>query len=249
MSIQLSNRDSSNSLDKHVNAYEGNNIYDFDNSILLKWYPQRIIHLAAGKSSLLELGLGHGFSTKKLSETYSPHVVVEGSPAVIRNFRIHNPSCPVQIEESLFEHYSTNNRFDIIVMGFVLEHVEDPVFILKRFSRFLAKDGRMFVAVPNAEVLNRRVGKIMGLIDDITKPSENDLLLGHRRYYTVSTLQTDLLRAGYEVAHIEGIYLKPLSTRQMLSLNLAPAAINALCEVGIDYPELSCGLLVEARLL
>ena len=249
MNIQFSNKDSSDSLDIHINAYEGDNIYDFDNNILLNWYPQRIIHLTAGKSSLLELGLGHGFSTKKFSQTYSPHVVVEGSPAVIKKFRIHNPNCPVQIDESLFENYSTNNRFDVIVIGFVLEHVEDPVLILKRFSQFLAKDGRIFVAVPNAEVLNRRVGKIMGLIDDITKPSENDLMLGHRRYYTVSTLRTDLLRAGYEVAQIEGIYLKPLSTRQMLSLNLAPAAIDALCHVGIGYPELSCGLLVEARLL
>ena len=31
-----------NSLDNHVQAYQGLSIYDFDNTIQLKWYPQRI---------------------------------------------------------------------------------------------------------------------------------------------------------------------------------------------------------------
>ena len=85
----------------------------------------------------------------------------------------------------------------------------------------------------------------MGLIEDIAKPSENDLILGHRRYYTITTLHRDLKKAGLRVGKTEGIYLKPLSTQQILSLNLGRSAINALCEVGIGYPELSCGILVE----
>ena len=70
-----------NPLDAHLRAYEGNNVYDFDNSILLNWYPRRIIELAPNTTSLLELGLGHGFSTPLFSRALARHVVLEGSPA------------------------------------------------------------------------------------------------------------------------------------------------------------------------
>ena len=33
----------------------------------------------------------------------------------------------------------------------------------------------------------------------------------------------------------------------MISLNFDNKIINALCEVGIDYPELSCGILAQVR--
>ena len=35
------------------------------------------------------------------------------------------------------------------------------------------------------------------------------------------------------------------ATSQILSLNLDTKIIQALCEMGVDYPELSCGLLAQ----
>jgi hypothetical protein len=32
---------------------------------------------------------------------------------------------------------------------------------------------------------------------------------------------------------------------QILSLNLDERILDALCQVGVEYPELSCGLLAE----
>lgn len=234
-----------NGLDAHVSAYKGNNLYDFDNEILLHWYPRRVLHHANGARSLLELGLGHGYATETFSSHFERHLVLEGSPAVIRNFRKHHPHCSAEIVETWFERFSTDERFDLIVMGFILEHVDDPLLILRHFREFLAPDGRMFLAVPNAEVLNRRLGQLAGLLDDVTELSENDQLLGHKRFYTISTLKTDIAEAGCNVDWLEGIYLKPFTTRQIKSLQLDHKVIDALCTVGIDYPELSCGLLAE----
>jgi len=234
-----------NTLDKHVAAYQGDNLYDFDNEILLTWYPQRVLHHAGAAHSLLELGLGHGYSTDIFSRRFSRHVVLEGSPAVIGNFRDKHPGCPAEIVETWFENFVTDERFDVIVMGFILEHVDEPLLILRRFREFLAPRGRMFLAVPNAEVLNRRLGRLAGLLDDVSTLSENDHLLGHKRFYTVATLRADIAQAGFGVDRLEGIYLKPFTTRQIASLQLDRKIIDALCTVGIDYPELSCGLLGE----
>ncbi len=234
-----------NILDSHVAAYQGDNLYDFDNEILLTWYPKRVLRHTGGADSLLELGVGHGYTTDIFSNSYSRHVVLEGSPAVIRNFRETHPECSAEIVETYFEEFYTDERFDVIVMGFILEHVDEPLVILQNFRKFLVPNGKMFLAVPNAEVLNRKLGYLAGLLDDISTLSENDRLLGHKRYYTVSNLTDEVGRAGFGIDRIEGIYLKPFTTRQIISLQLERKIIDALCEVGVGYPELSCGILAE----
>lgn len=235
----------SNSLDNHVQAYQGLSIYEFDNTILLKWYPQRIAQFCKGASSLLELGLGHGITASVFQQHFDRHVVIDASPAVIQNYRQRFPDSKIEIAESYFENFETSERFDVIVFGFILEHVDDPIQILKHFRTFLAPGGRMFVTVPNAEVLNRRLGNLAGMLPNIKELSEHDLLLGHKRYYTVDSLREDIEASGYEITRLEGLYLKPLTTSQMMSLKLDDRIIDALCTAAIDYPELSCGIMAE----
>ena len=171
--------------------------------------------------------------------------MLEGSPAVIQNFKKKFPECDAQIVESYFETFSSEEKFDVIVMGFILEHVDNPFEIISRYKKFLAPGGKIFLAVPNAEVLNRRLGHLAGMLKDMDTLSENDFLLGHKRYYTVSSLSAEIAKAGYKIDQMEGIYLKPFTTSQIVSLNLDKKIIHALCEVGVAYPELSCGILAQ----
>ena len=234
-----------NTLDEHAAAYQGNSLYDFDNEILLTWYPERVLHHVGTARSLLELGLGHGFTAAIFSPHFERHVVLEGSPAIIRNFQAKHPGCRAEIVETYFEAFATGELFDVIVMGFILEHVDDPLIVLNRFRKFLAPGGKMFLAVPNAEALNRRLGHYAGLLEDMGILSENDISQGHKRYYTVDSLRDQVSKAGYQINWMEGLYLKPLTTSQIVSLRLDRKILNALCHVGIEYPELCCGLLVE----
>ncbi len=109
-----------NNLDKYVGAYEGNIQYDFDNEILLNWYPRRILEFSNRTDSLLELGLGHGYSTDIFSKFFRRHVVLEGSRAVIRNFQNKYPDCASEIIETFFEEFSREGKYDVIVSGFVI---------------------------------------------------------------------------------------------------------------------------------
>ncbi|MDA9405438.1 class I SAM-dependent methyltransferase [Bradyrhizobium sp. CCBAU 45384] len=232
-------------LDVHVAAYEGKSVYDFDNEISLTWYPKRIARVVKDPRAVLDLGLGHGFATELFSDSCERHVVLEGSPAVIQNFKLRFPENRSEVIETYFEEFETDERFDLIVMGFILEHVDDPLLILNRFSNFLTPTGKLFVAVPNAEVMNRRLGHLAGMLPDMEALSENDLVLGHQRYFTVGSLTKLVTEAGYKIERMEGIYLKPFATSQLLSLHLDTKIIQALCEMGVDYPELSCGLLAQ----
>ena len=55
----------------------------------------------------------------------------------------------------------------------------------------------MFVTVPNAKSLNRRLGLELGIIDDIYSLNANDLALGHQRQYCRDTLRQTLRKTGY----------------------------------------------------
>jgi 2-polyprenyl-3-methyl-5-hydroxy-6-metoxy-1,4-benzoquinol methylase len=105
-------------------------------------------------------------------------------------------------------------------MGFILEHVDDPEQILRQYRSFLAAGGTLFIAVPNAEVLNRRLGHLASMLDDMSALSPHDQLLGHKRYFTVCSLKELVERSGYRMHRMEGIYLKPFTTRQIISLHL-----------------------------
>ena len=238
-----------NILDTYVKAYQGKNLYDFDNEIILKWYPHRLIKLAGPATSMLELGLGHGITTEIFSKHFKRYLVLDGSAAVIDNFRKNFSDCTAEIVEIFFENFDTSEKFDIINMGFILEHIDNPHLILTLYKKFLAPGGKIFISVPNAEVLNRRIGNLAGMLPDITSLSDNDRMLGHQRYFTVNTLTQTVNAAGYKIEHIEGIYLKPITTEQILSLKFDDNIIKALCELGINYPELSCGMLAEISII
>lgn len=238
---------SEQSLDRYRQAYEKDFTYDFDNRLILNWYPQRILEKTSD-GALLELGVGHGYSTVRFAERFSRHVVLDGAPSVIEQFRRAYPSCPAEIVQTYFEDFSTTEQFDVVVMGFVLEHVTDPLALLRQYRSFMKADGRLFVAVPNAAALNKRIGLAAGLLDDLQQLSEGDRALGHLRLFTVESLRQLVLEANYSVRGIEGIFLKPLTTSQMQQLNFDEKVLQGFLEVGINYPELCVGILLEAAL-
>ena len=148
----------SQNLDSYISAYGADFVYTFDNSIMLNWYPKRIMALSKREDRMLELGIGHGFTSNLFAKYYSQYSVIDGSKSVIAKFRNQFPSSAARIVHSYFEDYDTAQKFDVMVMGFVLEHVDNPQQILRRFRQFLAPGGRCFIAVPNAESLHRRFG-------------------------------------------------------------------------------------------
>ena len=65
----------------------------------------------------------------------------------------------------------------------VLEHIEDPVPMLKEFSRVLNKDGLLIITVPAHQFLFPNY----------------DSSIGHFRRYSVSELKSSLTEAGFEL--------------------------------------------------
>lgn len=233
------------SLEQKIEAYDRHHV--LDNRLTLEWYPRRVVAMA-NTGSMLELGLGHGYSARYFAKAFDRYTVVEGSQEMVEKFRVDCPIENMDIQIGYFEDFETDEKFDAIGMGFVLEHVDDPSLIVRRFSRFLAPNGLIFIAVPNAESLHRRFGHEAGLLPDMQSLSEADRDFGHRRYYTCESLRETIENEGLVVHKLEGLLLKPFTTDQIMRLDLDEAVLQSLLKVGVAYPELCNSILMAAGL-
>jgi methyltransferase family protein len=122
----------------------------------------------------------------------------------------------LRIVEALFEEFEPAERYNTIVMSCIIEHVIDPAMVLGRAASWLDDEGVIILVVPNRLSLHRRVGFRCGMLRSMEELSEQDLSVGHRRLYTVESLSDEIVRAGLVTPAIEGIFLKPLSSAQMM---------------------------------
>jgi SAM-dependent methyltransferase len=244
-----------NELDAQRGAYrEGFPFYQ-ESELMLDWYAGRIVRALAarGVRSLVSLGVGQRIVGPRILRDSLPvldaYYIVEGSGDAIEEFRRGVKVPPlVRLEHAFFEDYEPPELVDAVEMGFVLEHVEDPAFILRRYSRFLKPGGVALVAVPNARSLHRLVGEAAGLLDDVYRLSPEDLQYGHKRYFDLNSLTETIVGAGYRVEVAEGIFLKPVTTGQFAALALAPKVVDAFFRVGADYPAIANAIYVEAAI-
>lgn len=231
-------------LNQRTDAYDEHHV--LDNRLTMEWYPQRVVGMSSGPS-MLELGLGHGYTSNYFAKHFSPYRVIDGSAEMIERFRSRFGLPQVDIIESWFETFECIERYDNIAMGFVLEHVKDPGLLLRYYRQFLKPDGSVFVAVPNSESLHRRIGHAAGVLPNLSQLSAVDTEFGHVRYFSLSTLRDLCESSGYEVVRAEGILLKPVTTGQLMQLDLSANILQGLLAVGVDYPELSNSLLLQLK--
>ncbi len=59
--------------------------------------------------------------------------------------------------ENIFDLDLPESSFDIITTSHVIEHVTDPVAVIKRLGQLLKPGGLMFIAVPNVDSLGRSI--------------------------------------------------------------------------------------------
>ena len=214
---------------------------------------QAVIDNLSG-DSLLDVGCGDGILTEKLSAHF---LRVVGVDCDAENLRRARAGCAgkAEIISATAESLEINERFDVITMLMVLEHVADPVRALERLSGFLNDTGMMFMCVPNAKSINRRIGLEMGVIENLHELSEYDLSVGHRRYCDMDALRHDIDDAGLDVVKTGGIMFKTLSSPQMewflangkwgtgeFGWGDKDEFIRALYETGKGYPD-DCNII------
>ena len=203
--------------------------------------------------SLLELGSFKGDFTRRLLERFSDVTCVEASEAAIAEAKAKLGNRPTYVH-SIFETVSLPKRYDNVVLTHVLEHIDDPVRVLKRVNNeWLAEGGRFFLVCPNANAPSRQIAVKMGLISHNAAVTPAEAEHGHRCTYTLDTLERDAAAAGLRVVHRSGIFFKALANFQWDRLIqtdiISKEYLDGCYMLGQQYPDLcsSIFLLCENR--
>ncbi len=88
-------------------------------------------------------------------------------------------------------------NFDLIVMAEVLEHVFDPVKVLKKARGLLKEGGFVIITTPNFMTWTNRIKFIFG---DFRYQDQGMFDFGHIRWFTYSYLKGVLADSGFGIA-------------------------------------------------
>jgi SAM-dependent methyltransferase len=129
------------------------------------------------EARLLDVGCGTGW----LADHFRDYTGLDGSPDAVaaatardRNVRLHDVAEPLPVEDA---------SFDGVVMKDLLEHVPDPVALVREVHRVLRPGGRVFASSPDAQ---------RWVWDDYT----------HRRPFTRKSFRLLFADQGLTVEHV-----------------------------------------------
>ncbi len=200
------------------------------------------------QGNLLELGSYTGVFTKRFLPYFADITCVEASDEAIEEAR-QRLGDRVKFINSTFEKATLPGRYDNIIMTHVLEHLDEPVRVLKRINdEWLDECGRFFLVCPNANAPSRQIAVKMGLISHnaAVTPAEADH--GHRRTYTLNTLERDAVAAGLKVVYRSGIFFKALANFQwdrLLQTDIISKEYLEGCyKLGQQYPDLCSSIFL-----
>lgn len=217
--------------------------YDFDyrmHGYMLRAFEGK---LPAGRA--LEMGCYEGEFTKKLAAIFDDLTTVEGSSELIAKARANAPA-RVKFVLSMFEDLQPEAPFDAVFLTHTLEHLDEPVEMLRRIGSWLTPTGRLFVVVPNANAASRQIAVGMGLISHPTAVTEGERLHGHRRTYDLPALTAHVAEAGLGLVETGGVFFKPFANFQFDKL-LASGAVGedyleGCFQLGKAYPDLCASI-------
>jgi len=176
---------------------------------------------------------------KDVKKYFKEVTCVDGSEAILKNLKNKFPD--FECIHSLFEEFKTEEKFDIILMTNILEHVKMPVELLKLAKTWLKKEGRIMIIIPNAFSIHRMLGVEMGIIKNVHDLDEADKKVGHRRVYDYETLKKEIIEAGLKIEYSKGIFLKVLHNSAIEKFK--EEQIEGFFKLGERFPENCAELL------
>ena len=241
------NRSYNNELDDSGNAENEKYAYGFDFDVMHP-YMIKSFEPFFNKGSLLELGSFKGDFTRRFLPYFDDITCVEASDDAIEEAK-RKLGDKLNFINSLFEKATLPKRYDNIVLTHVLEHLDDPILVLKRINdEWLAEGGRFFLVCPNANAPSRQIAVKMGLISHNSAVTLAEAEHGHRCTYTLDTLERDAVAAGLKVIHRSGIFFKALANFQwdrLLQTDIiSDEYLEGCYKLGQQYPDLCSSIFL-----
>ncbi len=221
--------------------------YNFDFNVMHPFMIKSFIPFFV-KGNLLELGSFKGDFTQRLIPYFDDITCVEASDAAIKIAQEKFGS-KIHFINATFEAVSLSEKYDNIILTHVLEHLEDPILVLKRVNdEWLSDKGRLFLVCPNANAPSRQIAVKMGLISHNSAITPAEKEHGHSITYSLDTLERDVKAAGLNVVYRTGIFFKALANFQWDKLLftdiISKEYLEGCYQLGHQYPDLCASIFL-----
>jgi 2-polyprenyl-3-methyl-5-hydroxy-6-metoxy-1,4-benzoquinol methylase len=172
------------------NLFQNSFIYNNANDCILNFYH--------GETRILDIGCGTGLLAKAVRER-NPESIITGldiSPYVVldaeKNLDFFSP---VDLDNDR-DFPDFEQKFDLIILGDVLEHLKRPDILLEKLSRYLHPEGKIIISIPNIAHWSIRLDLLMGRF--IYQPT-GILDNSHLRFFTYQSIRELIEKSGYEI--------------------------------------------------
>lgn len=156
----------------------------------------RALQGAAASSRILELGVASGYIGKHLSQHKYEMTGIERDPSLASQARPYYQD--VLTLDLNKEEIPPLKPFDYIILADILEHLYDPVEILRRMHKLLKDDGRLIICIPNTANWLIRLKLLFGNFDY----SDRGIMdRDHVKLYTLKTARSLIKEAGFEIVN------------------------------------------------
>jgi len=135
------------------------------------------------KGKVLDIGCGDGNLLKELHKRNFECIGIDISKKAIdfASFNLKNLGIPLYCKS--IDDFNFSYKFDIVILGEILEHIEQDIDFLIKTSNFLKENGTLLISVPYDKKLWNKT----------------DEMVGHYRRYSKSEIFTKLHNSGYRV--------------------------------------------------
>lgn len=223
--------------------------YNFDN-VLRKYMMRSFLPFISDfDGRALEMGCNEGEFTEILFGHFKDLTVIEAAKSLVENTK-QRVGEKVKFVNTTFEEYESEEKFDYVFLMHTLEHLDEPVEVLKKVNGWLAENGKLFLVCPNANAPSRQIAVKMGLISHNAAVTPSEYEHGHRITYSLDTLEREAAAADLNVVHRSGIFFKALANYQfdkLLALDdeiISEAYLEGCYKLGMIYPDLSASIML-----
>ncbi len=157
---------------------------------------KRILSLIGNKPTqrVLEIGCAAGRLGREIKSRGHYVAGIEISESAVREAKkVLDKVYTFDIEEE-WPKEILNEKFDLIILPEVLEHIFDPIYVLRNSSVILKPEGEIIITTPNFLIWTNRVNFLFGFF---RYEKEGMFDFGHIRWFTYPYLKKVLAESGF----------------------------------------------------
>ena len=100
------------------------------------YYAEWLLKFVKNKKEILEMGYGDGILTSYLASRHKTKLyLLEGSEILAKKAKKQHKN--IVIINEFFECFKSKKKYDLIIASHILEHVDNPILVLKKIKSYL----------------------------------------------------------------------------------------------------------------